>query len=177
MDQRVLAATAELLGEHGFSGLRIDAVAERSRVPKSTVYRRWPSLTDLAVDALVRLVDRSRLAATDDPAADLDHVLDLFQATLATSPLGASLPLIGLEMLGTPGAAAYRARMIDPLRDAAIDVVTRGNDAGLWQVADPAAAVDMVAGAVIYRTVVLHEPVTRADLDGFVALLGVQPRQ
>lgn len=52
VDVRVLRETFGLLAEKGFRGLRIDEVARRAGVPKSTIYRRWPSLVDLAVDAV-----------------------------------------------------------------------------------------------------------------------------
>ena len=49
VDQRILQATTSLLAQRGFRGLRVDDVARSAGVPKSTIYRRWPSLTDLAV--------------------------------------------------------------------------------------------------------------------------------
>jgi len=51
----VLSATLELFAEHGFAGLSIEAVAARASVNKTTVYRRWPTKTDLLVAALVFL--------------------------------------------------------------------------------------------------------------------------
>lgn len=52
VDVRVLRETFDLLAEKGFRGLRIDEVARRAGVPKSTIYRRWSSLVELAVDAV-----------------------------------------------------------------------------------------------------------------------------
>ena len=43
----VLKATAEELGRVGFLALRIDDVAERSGVNKTTIYRRWASKEEL----------------------------------------------------------------------------------------------------------------------------------
>ncbi|HEX9238215.1 MAG TPA: helix-turn-helix domain-containing protein, partial [Xanthobacteraceae bacterium] len=40
--QSVLAATFELLSEAGLAGVSVDAVAERSSVAKTTIYRHWP---------------------------------------------------------------------------------------------------------------------------------------
>jgi AcrR family transcriptional regulator len=39
-DQAILAATRELLEEHGVRGLTIEGVAVRSGVAKTTIYRR-----------------------------------------------------------------------------------------------------------------------------------------
>jgi AcrR family transcriptional regulator len=48
----VLAATNELLDEDGYDGVSYEEVARRAGVHKTTVYRRWPSKSDLVVDAL-----------------------------------------------------------------------------------------------------------------------------
>jgi AcrR family transcriptional regulator len=47
----VLAATAELLREIGYGSLTIEAVAARSGVAKSTIYRHWPGKPQLVADA------------------------------------------------------------------------------------------------------------------------------
>jgi AcrR family transcriptional regulator len=47
----VLAATNDLLAEDGFEALRVETVAARAGVHKTTVYRRWPSKASLIADA------------------------------------------------------------------------------------------------------------------------------
>lgn len=49
---RVLQAATELLVEGGTRAVTVDAVAERSGVAKSTMYRHFPSRTELLVDVL-----------------------------------------------------------------------------------------------------------------------------
>jgi AcrR family transcriptional regulator len=49
---RLLAAATELLVESGPRAVTVDAVAERSGVAKSTLYRHWGSRTDLLVDVM-----------------------------------------------------------------------------------------------------------------------------
>ena len=46
----VLAAVEAELAEHGYDGLTIDAVAARSGVHRTTVYRRWKTVAGLLVD-------------------------------------------------------------------------------------------------------------------------------
>jgi AcrR family transcriptional regulator len=50
--ERVLEAAAEELGRVGFTALRIDDVAARSGVNKTTIYRRWPVKADLLAAVL-----------------------------------------------------------------------------------------------------------------------------
>lgn len=47
----VLAAASELLTEVGYEDLRIEDVAARAGVHKTTVYRRWTSKAELTADA------------------------------------------------------------------------------------------------------------------------------
>lgn len=49
--ERVLAAVAALLLENGYDALTVDAVAERSGVHRTTVYRRWRDTGGLLADS------------------------------------------------------------------------------------------------------------------------------
>jgi AcrR family transcriptional regulator len=66
VDQAILTATLELLGDDGFDGLSIEAVAARAGVGKTTVYRRWPSKIPLVVDALTAMKAPTVSAIPDD---------------------------------------------------------------------------------------------------------------
>lgn len=57
---RVLAATLEELAHAGYRGLRIEDVATRAGVNKTTVYRRWPTKEDL-VRAAFRAMTSDKL--------------------------------------------------------------------------------------------------------------------
>jgi AcrR family transcriptional regulator len=62
---KMLAAATELLVEDGPRGVTVDAVAERSGVAKSTLYRHWASVHELLVDVM-------RCNVPDAVAVDLD---------------------------------------------------------------------------------------------------------
>ena len=49
--QKVIAAALEEIAELGVGGCTIDAVAKRSGVAKTTIYRHWASCNDLIVEA------------------------------------------------------------------------------------------------------------------------------
>jgi AcrR family transcriptional regulator len=51
--QAVLSAVLDELNDNGYAGLSVEAVASRAGVNKTTIYRRWPTLDDLLVDALM----------------------------------------------------------------------------------------------------------------------------
>lgn len=52
--EKLLDATLEELAAHGTSALRVDAIAVRAGINKSTVYRRYPTLPELITAALDR---------------------------------------------------------------------------------------------------------------------------
>jgi AcrR family transcriptional regulator len=55
---RIIAAALELLREKGPTAVNIDAVAGRSGVARTTIYRRYRSREDLVEAAINELVDR-----------------------------------------------------------------------------------------------------------------------
>ncbi len=161
LDDRILAETFALMTEVGYRGLRIDAVAARAGVPKSTIYRRWSSLAELAVDAVDTALGERTPPCTDDPLADLAAAIVRAHSYLTTPPLDVALPQLALELTASPQAqVAYRERVIAPLRDGAVDAVARALAAGRWRGPDPQTSVDMLIGTVAYRLTYLGHVAT-----------------
>jgi AcrR family transcriptional regulator len=52
VDEAVLSAAVELLGEVGYARLTVDQVAARAGVSKASLYLRWPGKVALVADAL-----------------------------------------------------------------------------------------------------------------------------
>lgn len=69
--EAILRATLELLGEKGFHGMSMDAVATRAGVSKATIYRRWNSKEELVGELLDAIGDVVQVVATGDPYEDL----------------------------------------------------------------------------------------------------------
>lgn len=57
----MLAAATDLLVDLGLRGVTVDAVAERSGVAKSTLYRHWGSINELLIDVMRSNVPRPLL--------------------------------------------------------------------------------------------------------------------
>jgi AcrR family transcriptional regulator len=64
----LLAVTLELLREHGYDRLTLDAVATTARASKATLYRRWPTKAELVLAAFV---EGTRQVAVDPDTGTL----------------------------------------------------------------------------------------------------------
>ncbi len=52
-ERELLAVTLELLQQHGYERLTVDAVATCGHASKATIYRRWPSKAELVSAAFI----------------------------------------------------------------------------------------------------------------------------
>lgn len=86
----VLRATAEEIGRVGYAGLRIEDVAERSGVNKTTIYRRWPTKVDLVTAAIRHFAEVPEPPDTGSVRGDLLLLLR-YSAARSHSTLGRGL--------------------------------------------------------------------------------------
>lgn len=77
-ESELLAVTLQLLQEHGYDRLTVDAVAASARASKATVYRRWPSKAELVLAAFIEGVRQVAVAPeTGTLRGDLLHMGEL----------------------------------------------------------------------------------------------------
>ncbi|MEV7994302.1 TetR/AcrR family transcriptional regulator [Streptomyces sp. NPDC086077] len=86
----VLRAAGDVLAERGFAHLDLADVARRAEVGKTTVYRRWGSVTGLVADLLVDMAEQSLpREETGSVLGDLRANARLVRRTLADPRQGA----------------------------------------------------------------------------------------
>ncbi|MEU8982024.1 TetR/AcrR family transcriptional regulator [Streptomyces sp. NPDC048309] len=86
----VLRAAGDVLAEQGFAHLDLADVARRAEVGKTTVYRRWGSVTGLVADLLSDMAEQSvPRAETGSVLGDLRANAELVRRTLADARQGA----------------------------------------------------------------------------------------
>ena len=91
VDQAILHATVQLLGERGFDRFTVLDIAERAGAGLGAIYRRWPSKLDVVVAAIRTLAETAPLAPSGDIEEDLARLLELRVHDLQGC-LGAILP-------------------------------------------------------------------------------------
>ncbi|MFT3945285.1 MAG: TetR/AcrR family transcriptional regulator [Ancrocorticia sp.] len=160
--QSVLTSTIRLLSEHGYAGLRINDIAEASGVAKTTIYRRWPTMTYLVVDAMEHALGQRSFEPTGNIEQDLDHLTEVALTGLIGE--GKSLLAVALDIhhQSDPDLrTTYRRRIIDPIREQAILLVMKAQQQGEIDIErQPEALVDAAIGGIIYRIAILGEPMT-----------------
>lgn len=134
--QRVLDAAIHELAQVGYRGFRIEEVAARAEVNKTTVYRRWPTKSELVRDALEATSDRMRVIPnTGSLRSDLLAFGRVF-VERATNPLGKSV----VRMLAAEGSAPEVIDIVRSLRD-------RGESASRVVIANALARGELAPGA------------------------------
>jgi len=76
IDERVLAATRELLVEEGWEGTTVRGIAARAGVSRPAIARRWPSKAWLVMDAILGPAIESDLFADVDQGGWVQAVID-----------------------------------------------------------------------------------------------------
>ncbi|WP_040796186.1 TetR/AcrR family transcriptional regulator [Nocardia higoensis] len=181
----VRQATLEELVAHGFPGLTVDNVAQRSGVHKTTVYRRWRNAAGLVADALALAADEPwPLPDTGGLDTDLRALTTLVHTGFADPDAGpVSTAFVAAALQSAEAADAlrefYRARH----RQCAVLVeraVARGE---ISPEVDAAAVIRYAVAPVFHRLLITHEPVdesfTRriADIAAAAARAGLLDRE
>ncbi|MCF0082884.1 TetR/AcrR family transcriptional regulator [Streptomyces lomondensis] len=179
-DAAILAATREALVELGWSKLTLGDVATRAGVAKTTLYRRWAGKNELVVDAVAELFDELELPDSGSLAADIEGVVLQFAAILARPEAKSGLMAVVAESTREDALRSrVRASIVDRQKRLVVEGRARAQARGeLPAEPDPSTAArtvdlifDMVAGAVVHRTLVSGEPVDEEWVRGFTAVL------
>jgi len=164
----VLGTASALLADVGLAGLTIERLARDSGVSKTTIYKHWPSVGALALDAYFHSVeDVLAFPDTGDIRADLRAQLREF-IRLMRGPAGRLVAeLIGRAQLDPELAVAYRERYSAERRRIAVGRMRAARDLGqLRPDLDLETVIDQLWGAVYHRLLIPDQPLTEplADL-------------
>jgi AcrR family transcriptional regulator len=171
LDARAIAATLELLAEKGFEGATVQAVAKRSGVHASALYRRWPSRIELIEDAIFPGLSSLAVEPTGDLRADLQRFLEAYLAAFGSPAARAAAPglIAHYQSAGDERSPAQylrvstRPQFRDILRTAPSGVV----DPDI----DPDDVFDIMLGAILAHTIVPTIASRPAPLEHTVDLL------
>jgi AcrR family transcriptional regulator len=167
VDESLDAAVVEILAEVGYGGLRVDDVAERAGVSKTTIYRRAPTKAALVVGVLERLkADQIPMPTTGNTADDVRALIrSLYQSLDATS-FGRALAGLLAEKRNDPDLAIAIEALWQARQQLVRSVIHRGVESGdLRGDIDEADMVEILAAPAYYRLLITGQPLDPASAD------------
>lgn len=155
----ILATSLEIMSELGVNSTTVEAIAERSGVAKTTIYRHWPSKAELVIDAFEELATSPIDPDTGSLAGDLTALANGLAIALAKGRWTSLLPSLIESAERHPDLAALHQRFADSRHEAVRSVVGRARSRGEVRsdVSDDE-LIDLIAGPLFYRRLVAHDP-------------------
>ncbi|TJZ46064.1 TetR/AcrR family transcriptional regulator [Streptomyces piniterrae] len=174
-DRAILDATRAALVDLGWGKLTMSDVAARAGVAKTTLYRRWANKNELVVDAVAVLFDELELPDRGCLQSDIEGVVLQFGALLARPETKTALMAVVAE---STADEALRERIRSAIVDRQKRLVILGRERAQQRgelppdrpgpAGEQAAAqaigltFDLIAGAIVHRTLVTAEAVDTA---------------
>ncbi|HEY8978394.1 MAG TPA: TetR/AcrR family transcriptional regulator [Streptomyces sp.] len=163
----VFQAAGDVLAEQGFAHLDLADVARRAEVGKTTVYRRWGTVTALVADLLTDMAEQSL------PRSDTGSLLDdlkanahLVRRTLTDPRQGALFRAVIAAATSDPKTAEalhrFYAVRVEEWAPCVREAVTRGE---LPPGTDPHEVIRAVSAPLYYRHLTTPTPLTEPDAD------------
>lgn len=158
-EQEILDAALAVLTEHGYDRLTMDAVAQRAKASKATLYRRWNSKAMLVVESLARMKTTPEvLPDTGDLRSDLMAAfcgLGGLTDHDTTSTFGAVVTAVTTD---PEFAAEFRKQVVGPKSEVSRTIFERARARGeLRPDIDLDIIVPALSGIVLHRVFVLGE--------------------
>ena len=167
--EQILRAARQLILDQGIS-VTIEQISQASGVSRDAVYRRWPTRHDVvATVALQLLTEAVPIPDTGSLRSDLHDVMTAGAQGLTSGPFGRVYRSLIGEAERDPRwervlVAAHRQR-----RATTAIIVDRAKARGeLAPTADGELLIDMIAGVLWYRVLVVRNPTPERDLSTLI---------
>ncbi|MEU6394511.1 TetR/AcrR family transcriptional regulator [Streptomyces sp. NPDC046939] len=164
----VLAATVDLLVERGLDALSMGEVAKRAGVHESSVYRRWGTKANLAVNAVLSRTDATLLPPdTGSLRQDLVALLSDV-AAFVTTDLGRLLVQLATRQDMPEYEAARQAMRTDRFRAGTVVLERAAARGELRPGTDPQLALETLLGPLHLRILFSTQPADEAFVTAVV---------
>ncbi|WP_197319791.1 TetR/AcrR family transcriptional regulator [Saccharomonospora sp. NB11] len=169
----ILDATRDLVAEHGYAKVSIEAIAARAGVGKQTIYRWWPSKGAVVLEAVRALSEgvdgEIALPDTGDLEADLKLVLRATAAEFADPAFDALIRGLTTEMAHDRELSAAYDEHTAALEEAKRQRLRSGQRAGqLSPDADLDLVLDLLYAPLFRRWLLRTGPLTDDFADRLV---------
>jgi AcrR family transcriptional regulator len=163
----VLQTTLDLLDEEGFAHLTIQKIVQRSGVAKTTIYRRWPNVASIVMDAFLSdMASVSPISMKETATETVRTSMRLFARTLKTRRGQLLRALLSRAQYDQDLKEAFWLRWIKPRRDAMTEVLRRGVATGEFRRGlDLDIVIDGFYGPIYYRLLVPYADLSNSYID------------
>ncbi|MCA4722988.1 TetR/AcrR family transcriptional regulator [Mycolicibacterium fortuitum] len=168
-ESELLAVTLRLLQQHGYDRLTVEAVATEAKSSKATIYRRWPSKTELVLAAFI---EGTRVQLVPPRTGSLRTDLLTIGTSVCTQARehGSTMSAIMSEIAHSPElSAALQSEFVLQRKKLMRDVLTEAVERGeikaraihdeLW---------DVMPGYLVFRSLIPGRPPTEATVRALV---------
>lgn len=168
-ETELLAVTLQLLQQHGYDRLTVDAVAAAARASKATVYRRWPSKAELVLAAFIEGI--RQVAVSPDTGTLRDDLLQLGELVCQEAHQHAStIRAVLVEVSRNPALNdVMQHQFIDQRKALIRHVLQQAVDRG--EIDDTAISDelwDLLPGYLIFRSIIPSRPPTNRTVQALV---------
>ena len=168
-DPEILEAALDVLAETGFERMTIDEVATLARAGKATLYRRWPSKSELVIDAVACMkrgaYDPSSLPDTGTLRGDLVAMIKEPSIADAQRKMQVMAGIVSMLSRSPELADVAEEALVAPRREANRLLIQRAIARGEVSDAVDADLIASVGSAMVaQRMLIERKPVTRAFL-------------
>jgi len=167
-EAEILDAAVEILIEHGYDRLTMDAVALRAKASKATLYRRWSSKQSLVVDAVIRSKKSADPQDVDTGSLRGDLVATFCGHGGMTERDSTLLLAAVITALHTDPefATEFRERFLKPKIELNQRIYERAMARGeLRKDVDLSVLGPALPGILLHRSFILGEPITQATVE------------
>ena len=127
----ILQAALKLLGENGYAGMSVEAVASAAGVGKTAIYRRYAGKAELAAAAMALARDPGFTPGTGDTRRDLILQLERAQKAMVDGPGFTIMGSLLVEAQRNPELlGVFCERVRQPAMEAGARVIRRGIERG-----------------------------------------------
>lgn len=169
--RKALEVAALILAEDGVAGFTVEAVARRSGVAKTTIYRNWTSVDELLFDALELTIEPEPEPDTGSLRGDLLSLADHLVSVPEGERQARRQIFSGLfaASVGDGRLAEVFDRMVSSRCVPVESIVDRAQARGeLTGDVDTRLVTELLIGPVLFRLMFRNETFTRSELEKLV---------
>lgn len=163
----ILRAAVELCQEQGFAKLTVEGVARRAGAGKQTIYRWWPSLSSVLLEAIFEIAgESSAFPDTGDIRADLRTQMYALVQLMNSPAMAPYTGLIGAAQSDPQLGQDLFGKLIEPrINDCRARLAKAQADGQIHKDVDPRDVVELLYAPLYYRLILKSRPPSRKQVD------------